>query len=185
MMPLKECSHSCKWWCTIIFAFIINQQPLCAFSEWAGIRLDIYGDDARRHCCQKVVPLVSNQRFVVSNDPGGGLGRNQYLYQHDRKSFGNRQRISIVSVWKEQALTHWNGFHIHNWLWPESLCSFLCRLITITQSDNRLLSRSAKLSFQQRLLGGEIASHIAARHIPCSYTLSQMLSEIRGLSTIQ
>lgn len=115
----------------------------------------------------------------------GELGLNLYLYQHDRKSFGNRQRISIVSLWKEQGLSHWKGFHIHNWLWPESLCSFPRRLITITQSDNRLLSQSPKLSFQQRLLGGEIASHIAPRRVLRTYTLSQMASEIRALSTIQ
>lgn len=90
-----------------------------------------------------------------------GLQLNLYLYQHDRKSFGNQQRISIVSAWKEQGLTHWKGFHIHNWLCPVSLCSFLCVLITITQNDNRLLSQSPKPSFQQRqLLDSEITSHI-------------------------
>lgn len=181
MMPLWKCSHSCKCCCTITSAVTDNQHP----REWAGIRLVVYGDDMRMHCCRKVVPPMSYQASVVPNHPGDGLGLNLYLYQYDRKSFGNQQRISIVSVWKEQGLTHWKGFHIHNWLWPESLCSFPCRLITVTQSDNRLLSQSPKLSFQQRLLGGEIASHIAARHILCSYTLSQMASEIKGLSTIQ
>lgn len=151
--------------------------------EWAGIQLGIYGDDRRMHCCRKVVPPMSRQASIVPNHPGGGVGSNLYLYQHDRRSFGNQQRISIVSVWKEQGLAHWKGFHIHNWLWPESLCSF--PLITITQSDNRPLSQSPKLSFQQRLLSREIASHIAARHILCSYTLSEMAPEIRGLSTIQ
>lgn len=111
-----------------------------------------------------------------------GLQLNLYLYQHDRKSFGNQQRIFIVSVWKEQGLTHWKGFRIHNWLCPVSLCSFLCTLITVTQSDNRLLSQSPKLSFQQRLLESEITSHIAPHYIPHTHPLSDRVWNKRPLN---
>lgn len=88
----------------------------------------------------------------------------------------------IYCVWKEQGLTHWMGFHIHNWLCPESLCSYPRTLITITQSDNRLLSLSPKLSFQQRLLQREITSHIALYHIPCSHPLSDRIWNKRPLN---
>lgn len=111
-----------------------------------------------------------------------GLHLNLYLYQHDRKSFGNQQRISILSVWKEQGSTHSKGFHIHNWLCPVSLCSFLCMLITITQSDNRLLSQAPKLSFQQRLLESEIASHIAPHYIPRTHPVSERVWNQRPLN---
>lgn len=90
----------------------------------------------------------------------------------------------IYCVWKEQGLTHWKGFHIHNWLCPESLCSYLCTLITVTQSDNRLLSLSPKLSFQQRLLQSVITSHIALYHIPCSHPLSDRIWNKRPLNNL-
>lgn len=86
-----------------------------------------------------------------------------------------------VIVWKNTAW-HWIGFYIPNWLWPVSLRSFLCTLITITQSDNQLLSQSPKLSFQQRLLESEIASHIAPHDIPCTHQLSERLWNKRPLN---
>lgn len=146
-----------------------------------GIILDVHGNETIKHW--RLILFSQNiSIFMIYHTLG--LQLNLYLYQHDRKSFGNQQRISIVSAWKEQGLTHWKGFHIHNWLCPVSLYSFLCVLITITQNDNRLLSQSPKPSFQQRLLDSETTSHIAPLTMLRAHTHSWMADEISGYSAI-
>lgn len=86
-----------------------------------------------------------------------GLGLNLYLYCHDRKSFRNWHRMSIVSVLKRTGF----DIHIHNWPLCVSLYSFPAHAYPVSQNDNRLLSQSPKPSFRQRLLDGENNS-------PCS-----------------
>lgn len=109
-----------------------------------------------------------------------GLQLNLYLYQHDRKSFGNQHRIPIVSE-KNRA---WLIERVFIFIIGYALSLCVVMLITITQSDNRLLSLSPKLSFQQRLLQSEITSHIALHHIPCSHPLSDRIWNKRPLNCL-